>query len=190
MLFYYQLVLLSFSSLFKQCVLIYLTCLIHQSGFGIPFGTFESICVPAYKLVWNYLQRNVKEGNSIHELLNGYLIVSQCDRAIVLHFLKHYFELSLMVFKSSLQQEKNLKIKHTHTHFCLTVRRGKNHLVVITKISMYGYEHLSIPLLQERFTPSEGEAGNPEPSSSWRVKVPSNALTSTEASLNVLASFW
>lgn len=91
-----------------------------------------------------------------------------------------------MAFKSSLQQEKKiLRKKKQNTHFCLTVRRGKNHLVVIIKISIYGYEHSSNPLLQEQPTPSEGEAGNPEPSSSWGVKMPSDALTSTEASLNL-----
>lgn len=76
-----------FSSLWRICLLMYLSCLIPQKGFGEGFviGTIELTCLPTYKPLWNSLQRNVKEGNRVHGLLDWYLPLSQCDGATVIH---------------------------------------------------------------------------------------------------------
>lgn len=47
--------------------------------------------------------------------------------------------------KKTLKKKK----KNQNAHCCLTVRRGKDNLVVAIKISMYSYDHSSNPSLQE-----------------------------------------
>lgn len=175
--FSYQLVLLSFALLFEQCLFVYLTWLIHPKEIAVPSGTSESISILVLTL------RNAKERSTVHELLGGYLTVSQCDGATVLHFSKGYLKLSPMAFKTHCnEREKSLK------------QKGKEpkHPLLFARRESFSCNYIDFYVWLWRFTqsftsrvacllPQRDQLRTQSSPHLWAFKMPSDALTCTEA---------
>lgn len=174
----YQLVLLGYS-LFEQCLSASLTFLIHQQGFGVPFGTCESIYVSPLQTCVELLVEKCDVGKQSPWASGWILDRSAPWWGCPTHLPKGHFTWSLVAFKNSLQWGKNLFKK----------KRGKkeskkaNPPQIPTAVSLWGegrvwfhcnYKDLYIwlwtsnPLLQEWPPPSQGSAANPQPSSPTR----------------------
>lgn len=132
----------------------------------------------------------------IHGLLGGYWTVPQCDGATVLHIsTKGYFKLSLVAFTNSLQwgkkpsetgKPRNWKTK-TPTAVWLWEKNSCNYKALSVRLWTFIQSFTSRVACALWGTGWESTALQPyhSPPPAWELKMPSDALIFTEASLNL-----
>lgn len=127
-------------------------------------------------------------------LLGGYWTVPQCDGATVLPiFTKGYFKLSLVAFTNSLQwEEKTFKTWKTKTPAAVWLweKNSCNYKALSVRLWTFIQSFTSRAACSLWGTGWESIALQPyhSPPPAWELKMPSDALIFTEASLNLNCS--